>query len=108
MLTSIDFDDKQLFAADEVADVAADRLLSDKFISIDLPVTNAIPELRFGVSLVGAQLTRPEGPFAPRIASPLTRRPRCARSPTSPRKDRGELKKPSLLATTYAAAVGKL
>jgi hypothetical protein len=36
MLSPINLDHDKLFAADEVADVAADRLLSDKFISIDL------------------------------------------------------------------------
>jgi hypothetical protein len=54
MLPSIDLDNNQLLAANEVADVAADRLLPDEFISIDLPVANAIPERRFCVGLVGA------------------------------------------------------
>jgi hypothetical protein len=54
MLSPIDFDNDKLLAADEVADVAADRLLPDEFISIDLPVANAIPELRFCIGLVDA------------------------------------------------------
>jgi hypothetical protein len=53
VLSPIDFDNDKFLAANEVADVATDRLLPDEFISIDLPVANTIPEFRFRVGLVG-------------------------------------------------------
>jgi hypothetical protein len=54
MLPAIDFDDHQLSPANEVADIGAYGLLPDELISTELPVTNAIPERRFGVGLVYA------------------------------------------------------
>jgi len=54
MLAAIAFDDRQLSPANEVADMGAYGLLSDELISTELPVTNAIPERRFGFGLVYA------------------------------------------------------
>jgi hypothetical protein len=52
MLSAIDLDDQIEFSANEVADVAADRNLPDKLVSIDLPIANTIPENRLCVRLI--------------------------------------------------------
>jgi hypothetical protein len=58
VLSAIDLNDDQPFAADEIADVIVDRLLSNKFVSIDLPVADAIPENRFRIGLIETQAPR--------------------------------------------------
>jgi hypothetical protein len=88
MLSSVDFDDNELFPANEAANVTADRLLPDELASIDLPVAKAIPEFRFGVGLVGAQLPRPEGSLN-RATHCLAAHPDRKSDPTSPRKRAG-------------------
>jgi hypothetical protein len=49
VLSTIDFNNQKSFTAHEIADIAAYRLLSHKFMSIDLSVANAIPENNFRV-----------------------------------------------------------
>jgi hypothetical protein len=43
VLTAINFNDETTLAADKIANIAVDRLLSYKFVRIDLPVSNTIP-----------------------------------------------------------------
>src|SRR4051794_2887599 len=63
MLPSIDFDYHKFLATNEITDVTADGLLTNKLVSVNLPVAKTIQEFRFGVGLVGAQLARPDGPL---------------------------------------------
>ena len=44
VLPAIHFDDEKLFATNEIADIAADRLLPYELVPIDLSVTNPIPK----------------------------------------------------------------
>jgi hypothetical protein len=39
-----------------------DRLLPNELMAVDLPIANAVPELRFGIGLIDAQFARPERP----------------------------------------------
>jgi hypothetical protein len=72
VLSAIDFDDARFLAAHKVADVALDRQLPYEFVSVDLPVTNAIPEDSFRVSLTGAQSSRNLDSFTISAAHDLT------------------------------------
>jgi len=54
VLPSINFDNEMFLAADEVADVAACRLLPHEFIAVDLPLADAIPQLRLRIGLIDA------------------------------------------------------
>jgi len=58
VLSAVDLNDDQPFAANEIADVIIDRLLSSKFMSIDLPVADAIPENLFRAGLIETQAPR--------------------------------------------------
>jgi hypothetical protein len=53
VLSTIHFDDQKLVPACEITDVAVYRLLPHEFVSVDLPVTNAIPENCFRIGLIG-------------------------------------------------------
>ena len=48
-------DDQQSLAANKIADVIANRLLSNKLVPIDLPIANPIPENRFRIGLIETQ-----------------------------------------------------
>jgi hypothetical protein len=100
VLSPIDVNNDKLFSANEVADVAADWLLPDEFISIDLSIPDTVPELRFCVGLVGLSLRDMRVlPILPRIAMPLTRI--ASQSDLSPLEGGERLR-------THAAAFGKL
>jgi hypothetical protein len=58
VLSAIDFNNEKLLAANEIADVTTYRLLPYKFMSVDLPVADAIPKNGFGVCLADAQPSR--------------------------------------------------
>jgi hypothetical protein len=58
VLSAVNFNNDKSFPADEIADVTAHGLLSNKFMPFDLPVANAIPENSFRIRLIGAQLSR--------------------------------------------------
>lgn len=49
VLAAIYLDDELLLAANEVAKVGSDRRLPHKFAAVDLPGTEMLPKLRFGV-----------------------------------------------------------
>ncbi|TWA91386.1 hypothetical protein [Bradyrhizobium stylosanthis] len=55
VLPAVDFNDDSLLAAYEIADLADDRFLPDEFVSIDPPISDAIPENRLGIRLIGTQ-----------------------------------------------------
>ena len=54
VLSAVNFNNEKSFAADEITDVVAYRLLPYKFIPADLAVTNTIPQDCFRVRLVDA------------------------------------------------------
>ena len=58
VLPAVHFNDQKSFAANKITDVAAYRLLPYKLVSVDLPVTNTIPENGFRVCLIDAQRSR--------------------------------------------------
>jgi hypothetical protein len=58
VLPAVYFDDDPSFATNEIADVFAYRLLPYKFMPVDLPVANTIPENCFRVCLIDSQLPR--------------------------------------------------
>ena len=89
MLSAVNFNDKKSFAANEVADVTGYRLLSDKFMSINLPVANTIPENGFRVCLIDAQSSRDSDHFAiwaTHCLAPHPEAPLRAASDLSPRR----------------------
>lgn len=49
VLAAIYLDDELLLTANEVAKVGSDRRLPHKFAAVDLPGTEMLPKLRFGV-----------------------------------------------------------
>jgi hypothetical protein len=57
-LAAIHLNNKQPVTANEIANVIAYRLLAYKFIAINLPITNSIPENSFRVRLSDAQTSR--------------------------------------------------
>jgi hypothetical protein len=61
VLSAVHLNDEQPFAANEIANVIANRLLSYKFMPVDLSATNAIPENCFRVRLIDAQPSRYSG-----------------------------------------------
>jgi hypothetical protein len=85
MLSAIDLDDQIEFSANEVADVAADRNLPDKLVSIDLPIANTIPENRLCVRLIDPQSPCDSGGlFTTAAHCPASHPPRKSAA-TSPR-----------------------
>ena len=58
MLSAIHLNNEKPFAANEITDVVAYRLLPYKFMPIDLSATNTIPEDCFRVRLIDAQPSR--------------------------------------------------
>jgi len=58
VLPAIDFNDQKPFAANEITDVTAYRLLANKFMPVNLAIADAIPEDSFRVSLIHAQSSR--------------------------------------------------
>jgi hypothetical protein len=89
MLTTIHFDDQMSFAANQVNNIGADGLLPNKFMPIQRPRTETMPQRIFGVSRIAPQ---PSGAGSfdfvglAHVEAPLTRR----FAPTSPHK-RGEV-----------------
>jgi hypothetical protein len=55
VLSSINFQDDLLLSADEITDIRANRELSGELMTIDLPITNAIPQDPLRVGLIDAQ-----------------------------------------------------
>jgi hypothetical protein len=55
MLPTINLDYHSQFAANKVADVTEDRHLPCKFVSVDLPIANAIPKNGFRIGLIDPQ-----------------------------------------------------
>jgi len=55
VLSAVHFNNQVSFTANEIADVTAHRLLPYKFMPIDLPAADAIPESFFRVCLIDAQ-----------------------------------------------------
>jgi hypothetical protein len=55
VLSAIDLNNQTAFATDEIADVVCYRVLTHEFMSIDLPVTDTIPENSLCVCLIDAQ-----------------------------------------------------
>src|SRR5258708_39819604 len=58
VLSAVNLNYEKSFAADEITDVTAYRLLPNKFMSVDLPVANPIPESCFRIRLIDAQPSR--------------------------------------------------
>jgi hypothetical protein len=54
MLSAVHFNNQKSFTANEIAYVIGDRFLPHKFMSVDLPIANAIPENGFRVRLIDA------------------------------------------------------
>jgi hypothetical protein len=52
VLPSVDFDDEALLATDEIADVADDRFLAHKLMSVNASAADAVPENRLCVYLI--------------------------------------------------------
>ena len=55
VLAAVRFNDQTLLTTNEIANILADRYLSDELIAVDLPVTNSIPENSFCIGLIYAQ-----------------------------------------------------
>jgi hypothetical protein len=89
MLSAIDLDDQMEFSANEVADLATDRNLPDKLISIDLPIANTIPENRLCVSLIDPQSPCDSGGLFTAATHCLAPHPDHKSDPTSTRKRAG-------------------
>ena len=96
MLPAVHFNNQKSFAANEIADVTAYRFLPHKFMPINLPVTNTIPENCLRVGLIDAQPSRdsdqlpiwPTHCHAPHPEAPLR-----AASDLSPQKSGERLKR---------------
>ena len=54
VLPAVRFDDQTSITADEITDETTNRLLPYKFMSVDLPIANTIPENGFRVCLIDA------------------------------------------------------
>jgi len=59
MLSAIYLDHQHRLAADEVGDVATDRILPNELCAVEPTVTDQVPELALGFSLGPAQLASP-------------------------------------------------
>jgi hypothetical protein len=64
VLATVNLNDEKSFAANEITNVTAYRLLPYKFMPADLAAANAIPQNRFRVRLIDAQPSRDSGHFA--------------------------------------------
>jgi len=89
MLAAIELDYQFALAANEIADVAVDRLLSDEFEAGDLAIAQPAPELGFRVGLMNAELPRARCGLAIRSSHRLCPSRGSFHDPASPRK-RGE------------------
>jgi hypothetical protein len=58
VLSAVHLNNKKSFAANEIADITANRLLPHKFMPIDLTAANAIPQDCLRIRLIDAQLPR--------------------------------------------------
>jgi hypothetical protein len=55
VLSAVCFNDQTLLTANKIANILADRYLSDELMAVDLPVTNSIPENSLCVGLICTQ-----------------------------------------------------
>jgi hypothetical protein len=62
VLPSINFNDKTTLAADQIDRVRTDRLLPDKFITVEAPRSKSIPERSLGIGGVTSQTPSTFGP----------------------------------------------